>query len=247
MGDWRGSTGPRLTTGDREDQLYSSTPVVSVPADEENPRPDEGQESGVELRGPGSRDTGRTSREGLANRHPWNVFYHLPMTLEAWPTRTRIAVLFAVLCFGLAGAPSQSTGHVAAIQAARERSNEALRRRDVDEIVAFLEYDARLTISSGRFVEGREAQRQAYSDQFAQYSDAVYVRTPTAVEISRVSPLASERGTWTGRWTADEGPVEMGGAYMAMWRKRDGIWRIRSELFVLLDCRGQGCPPTNAP
>ncbi len=165
------------------------------------------------------------------------------MVYKASPKRSAAAVLLATACATAGGAaPSEIATDVAAIQAARQRSNQAIRDHDVAKVVAFLDDDARLTISSGRFVEGREAQERAYAEQFARFPDVVYVRTPISVEISRASPLASERGTWVGRWTAERGPIEMSGEYMAMWRKTDGRWRIRSELFVLLDCAGEGCP-----
>jgi hypothetical protein len=52
---------------------------------------------------------------------------------------------------------------------------------------------------------------------------------------------AAEFGDWVGNWTADKGPIEVGGSYSASWRKVDGVWKIQSEIFVTLFCNGAAC------
>jgi hypothetical protein len=47
-----------------------------------------------------------------------------------------------------------------------------------------------------------------------------------------------ERGEWTGTWTEPDGPLEIGGTYLAQWRKVDGQWMIQAELFVPTRCTG---------
>ena len=147
----------------------------------------------------------------------------------------------------LAAADLASAQDANVIRTLRALSNAALEARDVESVVAHLDPEAHLTISDGRFVNGREAQRSAYAAQFARFPDVVYRRQPETIEVSRSQPLAAERGVWIGQWTTDTGPVEMRGHYMAMWRKtaEEGgmAWRIRSELFVVLECGGSGCPP----
>jgi len=41
--------------------------------------------------------------------------------------------------------------------------------------------------------------------------------------------MAWEKGTWEGINTYSKG-----GSYSAMWKKKDGEWRIQAELFVAL-------------
>lgn len=61
-----------------------------------------------------------------------------------------------------------------------------------------------------------------------------YVRTPEKIIISDADTLAFETGKWIGLKTKEKKPKWVGGNYSAMWWKRNGIWKIRSELFVTL-------------
>ncbi|MDH3733165.1 MAG: DUF4440 domain-containing protein [Gemmatimonadota bacterium] len=135
----------------------------------------------------------------------------------------------------------------AAVLAAREASNAAIRAHDLDAITSFWTDDILMTAGSGTGEIGIEFWTRAIDEQIRSYPDVVYVRTPEAVEISAVAPLASERGRWIGTWTAEAGPVESGGTYQAMWRKEGGEWRIRSQLFVTLTCEGSGCVASRTP
>ena len=75
-----------------------------------------------------------------------------------------------------------------------------------------------------------------------------YERTPTEVVVSRHWPLAWERGTWAARRAGDaRGAPLFTGQYAAHWVRRDDRWRIRSELFVALECPGGPCDRAVAP
>lgn len=69
----------------------------------------------------------------------------------------------------------------------------------------------------------------------------LYVRTPAEIIVSETYPLAWEQGTWVGTVTNEKDPLRKGGSYASGWRKVDGVWKIRSELFVGLYCEGPGC------
>ncbi len=141
------------------------------------------------------------------------------------------------------GDPAGAASDEAAIREARERSNAAIKRHDVAGVLAELEADAAVTASSGAQLQGREAQRTAYASRFERFPDVVWTRKPETIRVGADRSFASERGTWIGRWTAAGQPVEVHGEYQAMWRRSDGRWRIRSELFVAFDCTGAGCSP----
>lgn len=60
--------------------------------------------------------------------------------------------------------------------------------------------------------------------------EALYIRTPTAIVISKNDSL-----TWeTGHWTAEHS-YSKGGNYSAMWRKTGNAWKLAAELFVALE------------
>lgn len=74
--------------------------------------------------------------------------------------------------------------------------------------------------------------------QFARRPDTNYVRRPTTIDVYAPWNVAAERGEWTGRWTDPDGPLEIGGTYLAQWRRIDNEWLIQSELFVPTHCTG---------
>lgn len=145
------------------------------------------------------------------------------------------------------GQPTART-EIDRIRELREEQNEAIRDRDLDGIAALYERDVQVTSGVGIHVDGREAYRNAFADDFRALKDVNYTRFPTAIEISSIHTdlaerLASETGTWTGTWTLPRGSASMHGVYSALWRKRNGRWRVNSEMFVALTCAGEGCPP----
>ena len=127
------------------------------------------------------------------------------------------------------------------IRTLRGRSNQAIARHDVSAIVSFLDAEYQVTAGSGRFLRGIEEMDAAFTEQFERFADATYVRTPETVDVGVSAPHAYEGGTWVGTWTTPEGPLRTGGRYAAYWRRVDGGWKIRSELFVTLFCEGSGC------
>jgi ketosteroid isomerase-like protein len=148
--------------------------------------------------------------------------------------------LFAGLC-GVRPCASQQGPDQYQIRSLRAQSNQAIARQDVPGIVSFLDNEFQITTGNGRLLSGRAGMERAFVEQFAQFEDAAYVRTPESVEVASSAPFASEAGTWVGSWTAPDGVVRTGGSYAAYWRKVGGTWRIRSELFVTLFCEGAGC------
>ena len=128
------------------------------------------------------------------------------------------------------------------IRTLRMASNEAIAAHDIAAFVSFLDDEYQITTSVGSMSQGIDVQFSSLQSLFEDRPDVIYIRTPDSIEISSSNPLASESGTWTGRWTGASGPVSTGGDYAAMWRKVDGVWKIRSELFVALYCDGKDCP-----
>jgi len=140
----------------------------------------------------------------------------------------------------------EGTG-VAEIRAARTASNAALAAHDVEAITSFWTEDVAITAGSGTAAIGRDTWRRAIAAQLERYPDVIYIRTPDAIKLSAVTPIASEHGTWTGTWSSENGPVTSGGEYQAMWRRDPDGWRLRSQLFVTLSCEGAGCAGTRTP
>lgn len=128
-----------------------------------------------------------------------------------------------------------------AIRALRAESNAAIAAHDVPGILASMRLDVRVAGSSGRFLDGHDAVAEAFATQFADFDDALYVRTTESVRLAASGETAAELGNWVGSWTTGSGSRRFGGQYSAYWWKTDGEWRIHSELFVPLFCEGADC------
>jgi ketosteroid isomerase-like protein len=153
---------------------------------------------------------------------------------------TRTAVLL-LACLAAPSATAQTGSDQELIRQARAASNQAIARHDVPAIVAFLADEFQVSASNGSFIRGREEMGNAFAGRFAEFRDAVYVRTPESVEVNPAGTVAAETGHWTGSWTTPGGRFRTGGRYAASWRKVSGKWLIHSELFVPLFCTGPGC------
>ena len=90
---------------------------------------------------------------------------------------------------------------------------------------------------NGVFLPSRQAWMDAVEADFKNPDAVRYERMPDKIEISSVSPIAAEQGHWTA--TLPNGTIAYTGTYLAMWRRVEAGWQIRSELFVLLGCEDQ--------
>ena len=158
--------------------------------------------------------------------------------MTALPARVLLLGSLALLPRAGAQAPSDEV----LIRQARTASNQAIARHDVPAILAVLADEFQVSASNGTFLRGREEMGSAFAARFAEFKDAIYVRTPETVEVNPAGTVAAEIGRWTGGWTTPGGPFSTGGRYAATWRKVAGKWLIHSELFVPLFCTGPGCP-----
>jgi ketosteroid isomerase-like protein len=142
---------------------------------------------------------------------------------------------FMLLLTCLAMASAQPTIDAAAeIRAARQRSNQALAMRDIKVFGESLAPDFVMIRGNGVLTPSRQAYIDRFAGDFKNPNAVRYERIPDTIEISSAAPLAAEHGHWTG--TRDNGQRAYGGTYLAMWRRMENGWKIRSELFVVLTC-----------
>lgn len=124
------------------------------------------------------------------------------------------------------------------IRALRAESNQAIQRRDLIAFGRTMLPDIEVTRGSSSHVSGRDSVLASVSVQFNDAAFLGYVRYTDRIEVSTMSPLAAEHGHWMGRFQRTDGIQIITGTYLAMWRKTDAGWKIRSELFVSLACIG---------
>ena len=135
-------------------------------------------------------------------------------------------------------APMAAQSDEQQIREARARSNAAIAAHDIDGIAAVWMEDVHVVTSTGTGAVGRCVNRARFADQFRNRPDVIYVRTPESIQIFEPWGVASERGTWQGSWTQQDGVTRIGGNYQVQWRKIDGVWLIQAELYVPTECSG---------
>lgn len=121
------------------------------------------------------------------------------------------------------------------IRAARERSNQAIRKHDVNGFAASLASDFVMVRGSGSFTPSRDEYIKTFAQIFSDPKAVSYRRITDKVEISAVGPLAAEHGHWMG--VKADGSEAYAGTYLAMWILTESGWKLRSELYVVLTCR----------
>jgi uncharacterized protein (TIGR02246 family) len=147
-------------------------------------------------------------------------------------------VLLAAFTVIVAGSRMEAQTDEQAIREVRARSNAAIAAHDLAGIARAWMSDVHVVSSTSAQTAGREANQQRMAAQFKARPDTIYIRTAQTVEIFAPWNVASERGTWIGRWTEPDGKLEIGGTYQAQWRKVDGQWLIQAEVFVPTHCKG---------
>lgn len=150
-------------------------------------------------------------------------------------------LLLGLLLFShrsLAQTKTTESPDVAVIRSLRTQSNRAIQSRDLTAFGQTMLPDIEVTRGSGSHVSSRDSVLASVAVQFNDPTFMGYVRDTDNINISSAAPLAAERGHWTGRFQRPDGIQTITGVYLAMWRKTDTGWKIRSELFVSLTCTG---------
>ncbi len=106
--------------------------------------------------------------------------------------------------------------------------------RDIKAFASTLADDFVMIRGNGVLVPSRQAYIEMFLHDFADPKAIRYERIADKIEVSNAAPLAAEHGHWIGR--LPDGTQAYGGSYMAMWRRTEAGWKIRSELFVVLSC-----------
>ena len=113
----------------------------------------------------------------------------------------------------------------------RNVSNQAIAAGDATRFAASLDEDFMVVTGNGSLLT-REAYIAAFAKDFEDPHSIRFERIVDSIEISDSVPLAAEHGHWAGR--VNGGPVLFSGTYLAMWRRTERGWKLRSELFVAL-------------
>ena len=117
----------------------------------------------------------------------------------------------------------------------RLKSNLALKNHQIENVLGYLTDDINIAASNGKIFSGKEDFRAALIDIFNTYPDLYFVRNSEEVILNIENNVAWEKGYWISLRPETTDWITYGGKYSAYWVKNDGMWKIKSELFVRLD------------
>ena len=143
------------------------------------------------------------------------------------------SVIALLLSFASVSALTQASSDEESIRGLRTASNKAIAASDVAGFAASLEPGFVVVTGNGSFLS-REAYIAVFAKDFEDPHSVRFERIVDSVEISSSVPLAAEHGHWVGHLLG--GPDIFRGTYLAMWRRSESGWKLRSELFVSLSC-----------
>ena len=129
------------------------------------------------------------------------------------------------------------------ILALRAEHNRAIASHDLDGAMRIAADDYVLIGGSSGIDRSREEARRGWAEDFATAGHDRYVRTPSQVEVGERKGVrrAAEIGRWEGINRKTAGMSRPFGRYFVHWSKATGHWRVVSETYVTLGCRGPGC------
>ncbi|QNP39407.1 nuclear transport factor 2 family protein [Lysobacter solisilvae (ex Woo and Kim 2020)] len=147
-----------------------------------------------------------------------------------------------VLPFALAACahftwPTKAKGETTDIRALRHQFNEFVALRKFGGLGGLVSEDVQL-IEPARTTSGRKNLVRAYEALVQKRPDLLLDFTPDAVERNPRWAFAAERGRWSQSWQEQGEPVEVRGTYYALWKRRDGRWRIDAQVMTPVSCKG---------
>lgn len=148
---------------------------------------------------------------------------------NSWPI-----VVAGYVCLAVAACTTQSPQE-AEIRLVRTASNAAIAAHDTASMGATLTEDYHVITSRNAESVGRSAMLKRFASDAP---DVVYIRTPDVIQVFPEWNMASETGTWLGKWSDKGNPIELSGTYYAKWHQVNGKWLIRAEIFTPLACKG---------
>ena len=148
----------------------------------------------------------------------------------------------AMISAQLSAAPSRLS-EKGTILALRADNNRSIAAHDLDGTMLIVADNFVLVGGNSGIERSRTETRRGWAEEFAVKGFDRYVRTPMQVEVGeRMGVLrAAELGRWEGIDHKAAGVSRPFGRYFVHWSKATGNWKVVSETYVTLGCRGPGC------
>ena len=154
---------------------------------------------------------------------------------------TAALLLAAILLTALAGCahfkmpwPKPVEGD---IQRQRQQINQLVAYRRMADLADIVADDVQVIAPSG-VINGRKNLARSYETLVRKRPDLVQIFTPERVERNPQWKFAAERGHWSESWQEQGEVTEVHGSYYALWKFRDGRWRLYSQIVTPVSCKG---------
>jgi ketosteroid isomerase-like protein len=162
------------------------------------------------------------------------------------PMHPRSPVTVRILLVSIAVLLIAGCAHVAApwakrvegdIERQRQQWNQLVAYRKPADLAALVTDDVQLITPAG-IVSGKKSLARSYAGLLQQRPDLVQIFTPERVERNPKWKFAAERGHWSESWQEQGEDTEVRGSYYALWKLKDGRWRLYSQIVTPLSCTG---------
>jgi hypothetical protein len=148
-----------------------------------------------------------------------------------------LAVVLAACAQLRALAPKKGDAADPDIRGLRHQFNELVALRKFGGLAGLVSEDTQL-IEPSRTTSGRKNLVRAYEALVQKRPDLLLDFNVDAVERNPRWSFAAERGRWSQAWQEQGEPVEVRGTYYALWKRKDGRWRIHAQIMTPVSCKG---------
>jgi uncharacterized protein (TIGR02246 family) len=138
-----------------------------------------------------------------------------------------------MLMFGSHIASAQSVdlaADEAAIRALDVDWVNAVAAKDAAATAAFYTMDGAIMPAGSPMAEGPDAIAAVWQSLFDLPGFSLTFE-PTLIEIGAAGDVAYDIGTYALAFDGDQGPVQDNGKYVVVWKKVDGVWKVRADIF----------------
>lgn len=153
-------------------------------------------------------------------------------------------ILIAVALPALLGAcehlplPKSSAGPAdAEIRRQRQQFDQTVAYRRMADLAGMMTDDIQL-ITPARVTTGKKNLVRYHEAMVQKHPDLVLAFTTERVERNARWKFATESGYWTESWQENGESVEIRGSYYALWKFKDGRWRLQSQTMAPVACKG---------
>jgi ketosteroid isomerase-like protein len=123
------------------------------------------------------------------------------------------------------------------VERQRQQWNQLVAYRKPADLAALVTDDVQLITPSG-VISGKKNLARSYAGLLQKRPDLVQIFTPERVERNPAWKFAAEHGHWSESWQEQGEDTEVRGSYYALWKLKDGRWRLYSQVVTPLSCTG---------